>query len=341
MFEAPLERPIARLHVAVLLLLADLRRPRPHPVVPHERQILGVEWTAPRLIVGLGVSRHVVRRRGRVIRLVPRRYATELEECRLHALDEGRPFPPRGKRSPTPSWSTAARTRRACATKSCPQIVTPSSVAHVKSVCAASPGRCACAKNTSLSGPACAPHLDAALKRPQLTLLVPTRMLLEQPLEDRLRLEAGLLLQLLHDLGPVLLERILARAPRARLPHLRRELPRRDVLARRLPIHIGLVGGAPDLAVLAQLFHQFPHLPVARPHPRVPPRDRGYRGRKPRLRMGRCSCRPWGGLIVVEQRRCRHLRDLRTRSGGAAWGTRGRRPRRGAQPRRGSAQGSR
>lgn len=34
-----------------------------------------------------------------------------------------------------------------------PAIVTASSVAHVKSVCAASPGRWSCASITSLSGP--------------------------------------------------------------------------------------------------------------------------------------------------------------------------------------------
>ncbi len=42
--------------------------------------------------------------------------------------------------------------------KGWPWTVTPSSVAHVKSVCIASPGRCAWGKNTSLSGPLCARH---------------------------------------------------------------------------------------------------------------------------------------------------------------------------------------
>jgi hypothetical protein len=54
--------------------------------------------------------------------------------------------------------------------------------------------------------------------------------------------------------------------------------------------------------VFAHLFHHFPHLRVRRLHGatqrirRVPCLDSGSL-----FRMGRCNCRPWGGVIVAQQ----------------------------------------
>jgi hypothetical protein len=98
--------------------------------------------------------------------------------------------------------------------ESCPAIVTASSAAHVKSVCAASPGRCCCASTTSLSGPCSARHIFTrrwsvcscpSSKRP--------RILLDQHLEDRLRFERRRLLQEHLRLRPLRRERVFAGPP--------------------------------------------------------------------------------------------------------------------------------
>jgi len=75
LFEPPLQRAVRALDVAVLLLRPDLGRPRRHPKVPHQRQVVVVE--RPAAAIGhhaLGVG-DPMRRRRRVVGLVVLRHA--------------------------------------------------------------------------------------------------------------------------------------------------------------------------------------------------------------------------------------------------------------------------
>ena len=56
--EPPLERTVAGLDVTILLLRADLGRPRLHPEVPHHREVVVVEWP---LAAGVGQDELAVR----------------------------------------------------------------------------------------------------------------------------------------------------------------------------------------------------------------------------------------------------------------------------------------
>ena len=96
LLEPPLERAVARLDVAVLLLRADRRRPRLHPEVPHHRHVLLVERAVR------GVAGDLVRRRRRVVGLVKARHAPELEQRRLHASAQRRQRLRRAHRRPLP-----------------------------------------------------------------------------------------------------------------------------------------------------------------------------------------------------------------------------------------------
>jgi hypothetical protein len=123
-----------------------------------------------------------------------------------------------------------------------------------------------------------APGLDAALERPELSILVSPRVLFHEHLEQRLGLELGRLAQHRLQLWPVLEERILVRPPATQLDQLRRQLAAVHVLARGLPIHAGPHRSEADTAVLRHFFHQLPHLRVRRPHPGMI-RSRGPRRR--------------------------------------------------------------
>src|SRR6266851_3416035 len=114
------------------------------------------------------------------------------------------------------------------------------------------------------------PLTNAPLQRSQLAGLVFLRLALEQQLEQRLRFQLRRLSQLGRDRWPVLLERVLPRTPRAQLLELRWKLPKVSVLGSSLRVHAGAGGREAQLAVLAQLLHQLPHLCVRRCHPNPP-----------------------------------------------------------------------
>ena len=149
----------------------------------------------------------------------------------------------------------------------------------------------------------CAPALHMALQRAELSWRVGPRPALREPLKQRLRFELRRLCEACGDRRPVLgRERTLPRAPGAWLRELARQLPLADVLARGLPVHVGLHGRTADLAVLLHLLHQLPHLRVGRLHAAI------FREGGPWLReiaerhgwamqsssMGRSSCRSAG-----------------------------------------------
>jgi hypothetical protein len=107
-----------------------------------------------------------------------------------------------------------------------------------------------------------APEVNEPLQGAQLPRLVAPGVLLAEHLEERLGLERGGVFERLLDLVAVIGERVFARAPVPRRLHLRRELPRCDVLVGRLAVHAGLESGPADLAMFRHLFHQLPHLLV-------------------------------------------------------------------------------
>ena len=80
-------------------------------------------------------------------------------------------------------------------------------------------------------------------------------------------------------------------------------LPPATYFARRLPIHAGFHRGHADTPVLAHLFHQLPHLRVARwsHRPCLHRREEHASTNERRLRMGRCNCRRRGGVTVAQQ----------------------------------------
>ena len=81
-----LQRPVAGLDIAILLLRADRRRPRRHPEVLHQRDIVGIERSLAVLEARSLSVGDLVRGRGRVIGLVVTRHSPELEQRALHAL---------------------------------------------------------------------------------------------------------------------------------------------------------------------------------------------------------------------------------------------------------------
>lgn len=99
------------------------------------------------------------------------------------------------------------------------------------------------------------PHLDPTLECPKLTWLVPVRVLLDEELEERLRLERRRLDEPRLDLRPVLGERIFPRPPVSLLHHVRRQLAGGDVLPRCLSIHPRTHRRQADAPVFAHLFH--------------------------------------------------------------------------------------
>src|SRR5690606_23403467 len=86
----------------------------------------------------------------------------------------------------------------------------------------------------------CTPALDPALKRSKLTISKTTRIPALQVVEERLCLQPGPELQLLLKLVPDLRKHVLARAPVVNLPERTRQLPRLQILARRLDVHARL-----------------------------------------------------------------------------------------------------
>lgn len=113
------------------------------------------------------------------------------------------------------------------------------------------------------------PGLHATLERPQLPFLISTGVLLEQQLEQRLRLERRRFGQHRLEVRPVLEKRILVRPPTTRREALRRQLAALHVLARGLPIHARPHRREANTTVLRHLFHQLPYLRVRRLHRRI------------------------------------------------------------------------
>jgi hypothetical protein len=79
LLQASLERAMAGLDVAILLLRPHRGGPRLHPEVPHHRRVFGVERTVNR------VAGDLVRRGRRVVGLVEARHPPQLKQRRLHA----------------------------------------------------------------------------------------------------------------------------------------------------------------------------------------------------------------------------------------------------------------
>ena len=301
-----LSAPLAGFDVAVLLLRADLRRARLHPEVLHQREVLGVERSLAILEARRLASRDPVRRRRRVVGLVPRRHAPELEQRALHALAQRRHRLRQAHRRPLP-----IRVRQH---------------EHAQQVHEHLPddrhrelGR---AREVGLRGLAGAMLLrehdlaDPDRARPAIASRAAAASAAGRP-----RSGPGASPAAARTASSPRAPASRAAAPRSRasaprtgsgrvrqsraLHHLRRQLAASDVLARRLPIHVRLHRGMADPSVLAHLFHQLPHLRVAHwSHSRRPlhlvestASDRPVT----RLRMGRCNCRRWGDLIVAQQ----------------------------------------
>jgi hypothetical protein len=175
-----------------------------------------------------------------------------------------------------------------------PMIVNHSVVACVKSVCAASPGRCA--DRTRPRGPAplllatglldaegCAADLArSAQGGPPTAVRTASWPPALAPLAAAPRYWAS----------PSRTGR--ARSPLTRRGQLRQELPGGYVLPRRLAIHVGLHGCLADGAMLGHLVHYLPHVRVGDSgHSRV-----GSPIGDPTASPGSRAQR-WGGVVVV------------------------------------------
>ena len=119
-----------------------------------------------------------------------------------------------------------------------PWMVTPSSVAQVKSVCMASPGTCSWGKEDLLVGAVLGPpDLDPPLEGPQLAFVVDPRTQQHQVLEQGPGLERGRQLQPLLDLRPVRRERVRPRIPGPGPFQVGRELDHLEIFPGRVPVH--------------------------------------------------------------------------------------------------------
>src|ERR1019366_2595032 len=96
---------------------------------------------------------------------------------------------------------------------------------------------------------------------------IDTRTTLREPLEERLRFELRRLFEARCDRCPVVVRKwIFARAPRAWLHQLARQLGLANVFPCGLPIHVRFDRCAAHATMLFHLLHQLPHLRVGRLH---------------------------------------------------------------------------
>ena len=229
LFQPPFEHAVGRLHVAVLLRLADANRPRLHAQVAHHSLVFRVEEPAwrrhgivhRRLVLALG---QVVGRRRRVVRLRPLRHMAQSKQRRLHPAPQRQQRLRLAHRDPLPvrvrQHEMAQQVRQRLAEDRDAQFVA------VREVSLARLARPVVLreKHFHIRTVLRFPDIDPPLQRANLTRLVAARIQRLQVLEQHVRLERRRQLQQCDDLRPIIGERVRPRAPVVLWLRLRRQL---------------------------------------------------------------------------------------------------------------------